>query len=180
MHSFFSSTSQSKPIRTPQKQTEIIIIGSDDENIKTSPTRSKRKAPGNSDLESFSSGSKKGKVSRSTAKCVTEDDSPLKSVPSSSLNRTITEAEAESHIQTNRAQKVVNPVSGWETGDDELLDIVDDSQVDDDENNPENILDTCPVCGAIFVDFCLSVSAAPPPLLVVHIHISLPSSCKRT
>lgn len=55
---------------------------------------------------------------------------------------------------------MVNLVDDWETGDDELLDIVDDTLVPDgEEDGPEDVLDTCPVCGAIFLDFCLSVSA---------------------
>jgi len=56
-------------------------------------------------------------------------------------------------------------VGNWEMGDDEFPDLVDDSQaVGDEEDGAENVLATCPVCGAIFVDFCLSVSATSPQL----------------
>ena len=83
-----------------------------------------------------------------------------KSVPLSSLNHTATAVEAELYMQTNQLQETTNLIDDWEMGDDELLDIVDDSQVVGDEvDSPENVLDTCPICGATFVDFCLSVSA---------------------
>lgn len=159
LHSFFGSASRPTPTRTPPKSAEIIIIGSDDENINTSPTQHKRKALASFDPESLPSGSKKGKIISGSAKSVTEDDSPLKSVPLSSLNRAITLVDT---TQTNGTQKMLNLVGDWEMGDDELLDIVDDSRVvDDNEDSLENALDTCPACGAIFVDFCLSVSPLP-------------------
>jgi len=57
----------------------------------------------------------------------------------------------------------------WEMGDDEFLSLDDNSQaMGDEEGSAENILDTCPVCGAIFVDFCLSVSATSLPLMDPH------------
>ncbi|KAF9647191.1 hypothetical protein BDM02DRAFT_2745020 [Thelephora ganbajun] len=167
LHSFFSSATQSTPIRTPSKPTEIIIIDSGDENTETSPTQSKRKALNDPDSGKFSSGSKKGKLSLSTAQFVPENDTPLKSVPSSSLNRIFATVEAEPYMQTNQTQQVINIVGGWEMGDDEFLNLVDDCQaVGDNEDSLENTLDTCPICGAIFVDFCLSVSITPPPPLM--------------
>lgn len=171
LHSFFGLTSQSTAIPTSPKPTEIIDIGSDDENIK-SPVSSKRKTPGNLDPDSISSCSKRGRVSRSTAKSTTESYSSLKYVPLSSLNRTAAAVEAEPCIKTSRTQKMTNLVGDWEMGDDEFLGTVDNSQVVGDEGDSSEItLNTCPVCGAIFVDFCLSVSAAvPSPLLIAHIH----------
>lgn len=178
LHSFFGSTSQSTSMRAPPKPTEIIDIGSDDENIKTSPTQAKRKAPGDSDCQSLSFDTKKSKVSRNTTKSTINDGSPLKPVPLSSLNCTITAVEF--CLQANQTQEMINLVGDWEMGDDELLDIVDDSQVVDDDASPENALDTCPVCGAIFVDLCLSVSATPSPLFMVHVHATSFSNYKRT
>jgi hypothetical protein len=179
LHSFFGSTSQLTQIQTPPQSTEIIIIGSEDENHKTSPTQQKRKAPGNLDPESLPSDSKKGKVAHSTAKSVTEDDSALKHMPLSSLNRTITVVEAELYVETNETQEMISLVGDWEMGDDELLDIADDSRVvDNGEDGPENLLDTCPVCGAIFVDFCLSVSPTPSPWIMLHVHAPLFSNYK--
>lgn len=180
LHSFFSSAPQPTPIRTPPKPAQIIDIGSDDENTETSPVQSKRKAPRHSDPGGLSSGSKKGKISHTTTKSANNDDSPLKSVPLSSLNRTITAVEAELYIQTNQTRKMINLAGNWEMGDDELFDILDDSQVADDEDSPGNILETCPVCETIFVDLCLSVSAVPLPSLVVHVHASIFSNCKHT
>jgi hypothetical protein len=64
---------------------------------------------------------------------------------------------------------MVTITGNWEMGDDEFLDFVDDSQaVGDEEDGAENVLNTCPVCGAIFVDFCLSVSVIPPPLMELY------------
>ena len=63
-------------------------------------------------------------------------------------------------------QQAITIIGDWETGDDEFLDLFDDSQaLDGEDAGSENTLDTCPVCGAIFVDFCLSVSVGPPPLI---------------
>ena len=90
LHSFFGSTTQSTPIRAPSRSAEIIIIDSGDENAETSPTQSKRKALKGPDTGGPSSGSKKGKHFHNTARLlVPEDDSPLKSVPSSSLNYSV-------------------------------------------------------------------------------------------
>ena len=163
LHTFFGSATQSEPVRTPSKQKEIIIIDSGDENAETSPTQSKRKALNDPDTGG-SSGSKRGKLSRNTARLAPENDSPLKSVPSSSLNRTIGAVEVEMYAQTNQTQRAITIIGDWETGDDEFLDLFDDSQaLDDGDGGSENIIDTCPVCGAIFLDFCLSVSVTPPP-----------------
>lgn len=75
----------------------------------------------------------------------------------------------------------MNLVGDWETGDDEFLDPVDDSQVVWDEDSPENILSTCPVCGAIFVDFCLSVSITLRTATDGSVFIApLFSNCKHT
>ena len=179
LHSFFGSTTQSTPAHTSPQPAEIIFIDSDDENTETSPTQSKRKALNDPDPESFSSDSKRGKLFRSVVKFPAENESPLKSVPPSSLNRTITTAEL--YTQTNRNQQTMNLVSDWETGDDEFLDPVDDSQVVWDEDSPENILSTCPVCGAIFVDFCLSVSITLRTATDGSVFIApLFSNCKRT
>lgn len=158
LHSFFGSVTQSThPIRTPSKPAEVIIIDSDDENPETSPTRPKRKARGDSDIGS-SSCSKKGKHPRDATQPVLENGPPLKPVPSSSLNRTIGMVDADLYTQTNQTQLTLT--GDWEMGDDEFLDLIDDSQVFGGESDgSENTLDTCPVCGAIFVDFCLSVSA---------------------
>ena len=165
LHSFFGSATQPEPIRTPSKQAEIIIIDSGDENAEPSPTQSKRKVLNDPDVGG-SSGSKRGKLSHSTARPVPESDSPLKSVPSSSLNRTIGTVEAEMYIQTNQTQQSITIIGDWETGDDEFLDLFDDSQaLEDGDGGSENVLDTCPVCGAIFLDFCLSVSVTGPPLI---------------
>lgn len=159
LRSFFGSTSQLTQTQAPPKPVEIIVIDSDDENAETSPAQSKRKCLHDPDSGTFSSGSKKGKPSRSTAQFAAENDSPLKSVPPSSLNRTITTVGAELCLQANQMQQTTNLAGDWEMGDDEFLDLVDDSEaVNDQEDNPENALDTCPICGAIFVDFCLSVS----------------------
>lgn len=167
LRSFFGSTSQLTQAQTPPKPVEIIVIDSDDENTETSPTQSKRKCLHDPDSETFSSGSKKGKPSRITAQFAAENVSPLKSVPPSSLNRTITTVGAELYMQANQKQQTTDLAGDWEMGDDEFLDLADDSQaVYDQEDNPENVLDTCPVCGAIFVDFCLSVSATLSPLLM--------------
>lgn len=163
LHSYFGSPSQSAPKWTPSKATEIINISSDDENAESSPTQSKRKALNDSDSEG-PLGSKKGKLSRGTAQFAAENDSPLKSMHPSSLNHTIMTMEAELHTQTNQIQQGTNLVGDWEMGDDEFLDLVDDSQVvNGEDDSPTNVLDACPVCGAIFVDFCLSVSATSPP-----------------
>lgn len=70
------------------------------------------------------------------------------------------------YIQTGRTQRVMTTVENWEMGDDEFLDLGDDSQAE--EDSPRGILDTCPVCGAIFVDFCLSVSAVSSSLMGPH------------
>jgi len=165
LHSFFGSATQPEPIRTPSRPKEIIIIDSGDEDAETSPTQSKRKAMNDPDTGS-SSGSKRGKLSRNTAWLAPENDSPLKSVPSSSLNRTVGTAEADMYAQTNRTQQAITIIGDWETGDDEFLDLFDDSQAfGDEDGGSENTLDTCPVCGAIFVDFCLSVSVTLPPLI---------------
>lgn len=165
LHSFFGSATQSEPIRTPSKRTEIIIIDSGDEDAETNPTPSKRKAVNDLDTGG-SSRSKKGKLSRNTAWLTPENDSPLKSVPSSSLNRTFGTIEADMYAQTNQSQQAITIIGDWEMGDDEFLDLIDDSQaLGDEDGSSENTLDTCPVCGAIFVDFCLSVSVTPPPLI---------------
>jgi len=167
LHSFFGSATQSMPIRAPSKPAEIIVIDSDDENTETSPklTQAKRKALDAPDIGG-SSGSKKEKLSRSTAQLGPEDDSPLKSVPLSSLNCSVGTVEGDLHTQNTQTPQVITIAGNWEMGDDEFLDLTDDSQaVGDEEDSPENTLDTCPVCGAIFVDFCLSVSVASPPLM---------------
>ena len=165
LHSFFGSAIQSEPIRTPSKPTEIIIIDSGDEDTETSPTQSKRKALNDPDTTG-SSGSKRGKLSRNTVRLAPENDSPLKSVPSSSLNRTIGTVEGDMYAQTSQTQQAITIIGDWEMGDDEFLDLFDDSQtLGDEDGGSENTLDTCPVCGAIFVDFCLSVSVTPPPLI---------------
>jgi hypothetical protein len=163
LHSFFGSTTQSTPTRTPSKPKEVIIIDSGDESAETSPTQSKRKAPSHPNTGGPFSGSKKGKRSHNAAQLVPENDSPLKSVPSSSLNHAIGTVEVDLHTQASQTQQVIT-IGDWEMGDDEFLDLVDDSRaVGDETDGPENVLDTCPVCGAIFVDFCLSVSVTPPP-----------------
>ena len=162
LHSFFGSTTQSTPIRAPSKSAEIIIIDSGDENAETSPTQPKRKALKGSDAGGPSSGSKKGKHSNNPARLVPEDDSPLKSVPPSSLNHSVGIVEGGLYTQARQTQQIVS-VGDWEMGDDEFLDLGDDSQaVGDEEDSPEDILDSCPVCGTIFVDFCLSVSVVSP------------------
>lgn len=181
LYSFFGSATLPEPIRTPSQRTEIIIIDSGDENTETTPLRSKRKALNDPDAGG-SSGSKKGKLPRNTARPAAENDSPLKSVSSSSLNRTIGTIEADLYTQTDQTQQAMTIVGDWETGDDEFLDLVDDSQDFDDEGGPKNTLDTCPVCGAIFVDFCLSVSITPPPLMgpySSHPYSATPSARKR-
>jgi len=167
LHSFFGSATQSTPIRVPSKPEEIIVIDSGDENAETSPKlmQPKRKALGDPDAGG-SSGLKKGKLSRGTAQPGPEDDSPLRSMPLSSLNFSVETVEGDLYTQNTQTQPVITIVGDWETGDDEFLGLVDDSQaVGDEEDSPENTLDTCPVCGAIFVDFCLSVSVTPPPLM---------------
>lgn len=144
---------------------EIIIIDSDDESVEPGPTQSKRKASNDSDAGG-SPGLKKGKLSRHSARpAVPENDSPLKSVPSSSLNRNIGTIEADMYTQSTQTEQMITIVGDWETGDDELLDLIDDSQAFGGDGGSENILNTCPICGAIFVDFCLSVSVASPSLM---------------
>lgn len=163
LRSFFGPAS--KPGRTPSKQMEIIIIDSDDESVEPGPTQSKRKASNDSDAGG-SPGLKKGKLSRHSARpAVPENDSPLKSVPSSSLNRNIGTIEADMYTQSTQTEQMITIVGDWETGDDELLDLIDDSQAFGGDDGSENILNTCPICGAIFVDFCLSVSVASPSLM---------------
>jgi len=163
LHSFFGSATQSTPIRAPAGPTEIIIIDSGDENLETTPTQPKRKAWSDPDAGG-SAGSKKGKLSRNTVQFSHGRDSPLKSVPTSSLNHTIRAVETELYTRTDQSQQVMNIVGDWEMGDDEFLDLIDDSQAaGDEDDSPGSILDTCPVCGAIFVDFCLSVSVTLPP-----------------
>ena len=169
LHPFFGSATQSTSIRTPSTPAEIIIIDSGDENAETSPAQSKRKALNDPNTGS-SSGSKKGRLSRDAAQFVPEIDSPLKSVPSSALNRGAGIVKGVMYTRTSQTQEIITIVENWETGDDEFLSLGDDSQaMGDEEDSAENILDTCPVCGAIFVDFCLSVSVTSPPLMVrVH------------
>jgi hypothetical protein len=168
LHPFFGSAAQPTPIGTPSKPTEIIIIDSDDEPAETNPMRSKRKAVSHPDTGGSSSGLKKGRLSHNT-QLVPENESPLQLMPSSSLNRSVRTVEVDVYTQPSQTQQVVTIVGDWETGDDEFLDLVDDSQaLGDEDDDSENVLDTCPVCGAIFVDFCLSVSVAPPPLMGPH------------
>ena len=70
------------------------------------------------------------------------------------------------HTQTNQTHQLMTTVGNWEMGDDEFPDLVDDSQaVGDEADGAENVLDTCPICGTIFVDFCLSVSVTSLPLM---------------
>lgn len=153
LHPFFGSATQPTPIRIPSTPAEIIIIDSDDENVETNPTLSKRKAL--NDLDNGGSPSlKKEKLSRNAVQSVPENDSLLKSVPSSSLSCVGT-VEGDLYTQTSRT------FENWEMGDDEFLDLGDSSQ--DVGDDPGDILDTCPICGAIFVDFCLSVSITSPP-----------------
>ena len=168
LHSFFGSATQTPPIRTPVTPAEIIIIDSGDENPETSPTQQKRKAL-NDPETGGSPGSKKGKLSRNAAQSVPEHDSPLKTVPPSSLNCSVEPIEGDLYTGTNRTRRTMTIVSNWEMGDDEFPDLIDNSQAaGEEEDGAENILDTCPVCGAIFVDFCLSVSVTSPLLMGPH------------
>lgn len=165
LHSFFGSAAQSTPIRASVTPADIIIIDSGDENPETSPTQSKRKAL-NDPVARGSHSSKKGRLSCNAAQLAPENDSPLKSVSSSSLNCSVWPVEGDLYTQTNQTQRTMTIVGNWETGDDEFPDLVDDSQVvGDEEDGAENILAACPVCGAIFLDFCLSVSVTSPQLV---------------
>ena len=161
LHPFLGLATQSTPIHTPVAPADIIIIDSDDENPKARPTQSKRKALNDPDIGD-SSGSKKGKLSRN-AQSVPGNNPPLKSVPSSSLNCSVWPVEGDLYTQANQTQRMITIVGNWEMGDDELHDLVERFQ--DEEDGVENDLDTCPVCGAIFLDFCLSVSVTSPPLM---------------
>lgn len=165
LHSFFGSATQPPSIRTPVTPAEIIIIDSGDENPETSPTQPKRKALNDPDTRG-SPGSKRGKLSRNAAQSVPENDSLLKPVPPSSLNCSVGPIEGDLCTETNQTQRTMTIVSDWEMGDDEFPNLVDNSQaMGDEDDGAENILDTCPVCGAIFVDFCLSVSVTSPLLM---------------
>ena len=164
LHAFFDTTSR---LRAPPAPTEAIIIVSDDENSEIRSTQPKRKSMNDSAPESFPSGSKKGKHSPTTAQFTAEHESPPTLVPPSSLNRTNMTTGVGLYAQPNHTQQTLNLIGDWEMGDDEFLDRVDDSRVtDNEESSPGNALDTCPVCGAIFVDFCLSVSTGPSLLLM--------------
>ena len=168
LHSFFGSAANSPQIHTPSTPEEIIIIDSGDENVETIPTQPKRKALSNLDTRD-SSVSKKGKLSRNTAQLVPENGPPLNSVPSSSLNCSAGTVKDALYVETGHTQRMMTIVENWEMGDDEFFDLGDDSQaVGDEEDSPKGILDTCPVCGAIFVDFCLSVSIISSPLMGPH------------
>ena len=164
LHSFFGSGAHSLPIRTPSTPEEIIIIDSGDESVETIPTQPKRKALRDLDTGDFSM-SKKGKLSHHAAQLVPGNDSPLKSVPPPSLNCSTGTVKDTLYIQTGRTQRMMTAVENWEMGDDEFLDLGDDSQAEEDS---PSVLDTCPICGAIFVDFCLSVSIVSPLLMGPH------------
>jgi len=70
------------------------------------------------------------------------------------------------YAEANQTQQVITIISDWETGDGEFLDLFDDSQaLGGEDGGSENILDTRPACGAIFVDPCLAASTSPPPLI---------------